>query len=563
MSALGLRDILLRRGLIEAEEVTSLVAAADEAGEALGEYLCRRKRLSEDELLDVRAEQYGLPLVSSVDPATAAEDVIRALPFQYLKQNRAFPYRDAEGRLHLALGDPSALDVVGDLRALVGGPVDPVLAPRLQILSALNRAYGEAGDGEEFEGLSLDDAEGLQDIEESVGDLLEETSDAPFIRLVNGILARAIKERASDIHIEPYQEELKVRFRLDGVLYDRYTFSRRMHAAVVSRIKILARLDIAERRLPQDGRISLALGGRKVDLRVSCLPTAYGERVVMRLLEKSSRVLGLEELGMLPDDLTLLKRLVTISHGIILITGPTGSGKTTTLYGILNHINSPDKNILTIEDPVEYQLDGIGQMQVQEKIDLTFAKGLRSIVRQDPDVILIGEIRDRETAEIAVQAALTGHLVFSTLHTNDAASAVTRLIDIGIEPFLVSSVLRAIIAQRLVRQLCPVCREPYTPDAAELADLDHRFDDPASLTFHRAVGCERCRGTGYRGRKAIMEVLTVDDAMKRLIVQTTDSNRIREAALKAGMRTLNGAGCQHILAGETTVTEIMRATRTI
>lgn len=559
-----MRRLVVEKGLVAPTEVEDLVRAAVEAGEELGAYLCRIKRITEGECLALRAERYGVPLLDTFDGGNIAQDVISLLPFQYFKQHRAAPYRDDEGTLCVALGDPSALDVAADLCAMTGEYVSATVAPKLSILAALNKAYGEAGDsGEEFDGLSLDGADGLEDIDQSVGDLLEDTSDAPFIRLVNGILARAIKECASDVHIEPYQEDLKVRFRLDGVLYDRYAFSRRLHAAVVSRIKILARLDIAERRMPQDGRISLALGGRKVDLRVSTLPTAYGERVVMRLLEKSSRVLGLEELGMLPEDLSILKRIVTLSHGIVLITGPTGSGKTTTLYGILNHINSPDKNILTIEDPVEYQLDGIGQMQVQENIGLSFAKGLRSILRQDPDVVLIGEIRDRETAEIAVQAALTGHLVFSTLHTNDAASAVTRLIDIGVEPFLVSSVLRAIVAQRLVRQLCPVCRTAYSPDRTELSDLDYPFGDQQELTFYAPTGCGECRGTGYRGRKAIMEVLTVGDSLRRLIATTSDANEIRAAAIAGGMRSLCRAGCHNILAGETDVTEILRATRTV
>ena len=397
--------------------------------------------------------------------------------------------------------------------------------------------------------------------EDAVEDLLEDSSEAPFIRLVNMILAQAVRAGASDIHIEPYRDVSRVRFRLDGVLYERHTLNKAHHAAVVSRIKVMAKLNIAEKRLPQDGRIAISLGGRQAGLRVSTLPTSFGERVVLRLLEKSERVLSLTELGLSREDLQLMHSLVGITHGIVLVTGPTGSGKTTTLYAVLQELTAPDKNILTIEDPVEYELEGVGQIQVNPKIGLTFADGLRSIVRQDPDVILIGEIRDAETAAIAVQSALTGHLVFSTLHTNDAPGAVTRLFDMGVEPFLLSSVLRGVVAQRLVRMLCPHCREAYLPDGQELekhgaARSAYRPGQP----LYRAKGCPDCLDTGYRGRMAIYEIMPVSDALKRLIVDKADANVLGACALSEAMRNLRHDGMLKVIAGLTSLTEVARVT---
>ena len=393
-------------------------------------------------------------------------------------------------------------------------------------------------------------------------DLLEDSGEAPFIRLVNMILAQAVRAGASDIHIEPYRDVSRVRFRLDGVLYERHSLSKVHHAAVVSRIKVMAKLNIAEKRLPQDGRIAISLGGRQAGLRVSTLPTSFGERVVLRLLEKNERVLSLTELGLGREDFRLMNGLVGASHGIVLVTGPTGSGKTTTLYAVLQEIASPDKNILTIEDPVEYELDGVGQMQVNPKIGLSFADGLRSVVRQDPDVILIGEIRDGETASIAVQSALTGHLVFSTLHTNDAPGAVTRLFDMGVEPFLLSSVLRGVIAQRLVRVLCPHCKEARAPGKRELASLGRAADvlEPDQPLYH-AVGCPQCMETGYRGRMAIYEIMPVSDGLKRLIVDKSDVNVLEAQAIGEGMRDLRHDGMLKVAAGLTSLTEVERVVR--
>jgi general secretion pathway protein E len=395
---------------------------------------------------------------------------------------------------------------------------------------------------------------------EDTADLLEDTSDAPIIKLVNHILSQSIKARASDIHIEPYQDSFKIRYRVDGILYDLLTPPKWIQPALISRIKVMAKLNIAEKRLPQDGRFEVKIGQQLIDVRTSTLPTTFGERVVMRLLNKTSSIFSLTEVGLSPEQLVLVDQLSTAPNGIILVTGPTGSGKTTTLYSVLSSINKPDINIITIEDPVEYQIKGISQIQVNPKIDLTFARGLRSIVRQDPDVILVGEIRDHETAEIAIQSALTGHLVFSTLHTNDSATAITRLVDIGVEPFLISSAVEAVIAQRLVRVLCEHCKEPYKPDMA-LQKLGIRPDRLGKYIFYRAAGCDQCFHTGYRGRIGIFEIMLLDPKLKALIQRTHDSFQIKEEALKLGLITLRRDGIEKVLRGITTVEEVVRVTQ--
>jgi general secretion pathway protein E len=400
----------------------------------------------------------------------------------------------------------------------------------------------------------------ISEIEET-GDLLDDAGDAPMIKLVNLMLSQAIKDRASDIHIEPYQNSVKVRYRIDGMLYNILNLPRKIQSALVSRIKIMAKLNIAERRLPQDGRIDVKIGDKSTDIRVSVIPTAFGERVVLRLLDKTGTILNLSDLGLDQGRIGVFNDLIKSPYGIVLVTGPTGSGKTTTLYAALSTINSPEINIITIEDPIEYQIDGIGQIQVNPKIDLTFATGLRSIVRQDPDVILVGEIRDKETAEIAIQSSLTGHLVFSTLHTNDAASAVTRLIDMEIEPFLISSSMIAIIAQRLVRVLCPKCRESYAPDAESIANLGIDHSELSSRTIFRKKGCPACMHTGYRGRTAIFEIMVMSEDMKRLILKTSDSNHIHDEAIRHGMKTLMQDGTRKIMEGTTTIEEVLRVTR--
>jgi general secretion pathway protein E len=440
-----------------------------------------------------------------------------------------------------------------------------VLATQDSITAAINLAYdmSRASAKDYFEEMNEATTDDLISEISETADLLDETSDAPIIRLVNLLVSGAIKDRASDIHVEPYSANLKIRYRIDGILYDILSLPRRIQSPLVSRIKIMAKLNIAEKRLPQDGRIELKIADRLVDVRVSVLPTAFGERVVLRLLDKSGNLLLLSDLGMHDERIKLLDRLIKSPYGIILVTGPTGSGKTTTLYAALSTINRPEINIITIEDPIEYQIDGVGQIQVNPKIDLTFAAGLRSIVRQDPDVILVGEIRDRETAEIAIQSSLTGHLVFSTLHTNDAASAVTRLIDMGIEPFLVTSSVVAIIAQRLVRLLCPHCKEVYVPDEETLSNLGLSMSVLSDNIFYRKKGCNLCMQTGFRGRTALFEILVVDDNIKRMVLKTSDANQINELAVKQGMITLQQDGIRKILSGVTTTEEVLRVTRSL
>lgn len=555
---------LVSSGYMTPDEVPELTEQAAEQDISLPEFLLKKGRMTESDLGRFYADFYDREFMPSIDPTWILPELVRIFTIHYLKRFKAIPLKDRDGKLYVAVSRPEALDVFNDFcLALETDDLTPVFAPADVILGGINKVFGDVEEDMEalevLDGADVDSFANFDD--DTIEDLLDDTSDAPFIKLVNMILSQAVRAGASDIHIEPYKDILRVRFRLDGVLYDKHSVDKRFHAALVSRIKIMAKLNIAERRLPQDGRIALTLGGRQVDLRVSCLPTALGERIVMRLLEKSNKILDMAELGLTDENLRRMQRLVNISHGIILVTGPTGSGKTTSLYAVLNHINSPDKNILTIEDPVEYQLNGIGQIQVNSKIGLTFASGLRSIVRQDPDVVLIGEIRDDETAEIAIQAALTGHLVFSTLHTNDAPSAVTRLIDMGVEPFLLSSVLRAVAAQRLVRRLCPDCKEAYTPTEEQLVVECGKFaDDFRGHTLYRPVGCDKCMGTGYRGRMAIYEIMELSEAAKSLVLNTADSNQIRSQAKLDGMETLTENGCAKAKLGLTTLSEVLRVT---
>ena len=418
-----------------------------------------------------------------------------------------------------------------------------------------------------IDSITLDEEEGGEvhtlDHMESERDLLDLANEAPIIKLINLVITGAVKERASDIHLEPFEREVRVRYRIDGLLYEKFTIPRSQQAAVVSRVKIMANLNIAEHRLPQDGRIKIRLSGKEIDIRVSSIPIAHGERIVMRILEKGTFLFTLKELGMDEHDHAQVDKLLTNSHGIMLVTGPTGSGKSTTLYAALQKVNSPDKNIITVEDPIEYLIPGISQVQVRPKIGLTFAAGLRSIVRQDPDIILVGEIRDHETAEMAVQASLTGHLVFATLHTNDSAGAITRLVNMGIEPFLVTSSCIAIQAQRLVRRLCPHCKEEYVPDAESIRELGAGIDpdDPRLGRVCRAVGCAECSDRGYYGRTGIFELLVMTPRIQELALSGADSNAIKREARKLKMRTLCEDGLEKIMQGHTTIEEIMRVTR--
>ena len=529
-----------------------------------------KKKVDEAALYKVLAELWDLPLQEDIKIEDVDLDIVRRFPINLARQYELLPMRRDNGSLRVAVAHPSLLGPLEDVQHYFGAPLEIILVPPSHVTDAINRVYDRATGTADA---ALDDLgqqesgpPGLDELANELNepaDLLDAgDEEAPIIRLVNTLLYQSVKERASDIHIEPYEKDVSVRYRVDGVLHEIIRAPKRFQASISSRIKVMAGLNIAEKRLPQDGRIKIKIAGRDVDIRVSTVPTTFGERIVMRLLDKSNVLMGLEQLGLNPVQQDNIEGIITKSHGIFLVTGPTGSGKSTTLYACLQRINSPDKMIITVEDPVEYQVSGVGQIQVNPKIDLTFASGLRSILRQDPDVIMVGEIRDRETAEIAIQASLTGHLVFSTLHTNDAAGAVTRLIDMGIEPFLVASSLLAVQAQRLVRVLCKHCKTPYVPSETELGELGLTTADlKPEDTFFRAAGCERCQHTGYAGRIGIYELLMVDDIIREHIMQNSDATRIKKDGVKNGMLTLRDDGVRKIRMGVTSAAEVLRITQ--
>ncbi len=487
--------------------------------------------------------------------------VIDGLSSRFIRENRIIPLELKNSVLKVMMADPGGRDVIDALRVAVAADVQVYAGDGKAIDDYISRYYGQdSGDiNKIIENIDEAAFELASEEGEDVGHLKDLASEAPIIKLVNILIARALESRASDIHIEPFDDELAVRYRIDGVLHNVETAPKKLQAAIVSRIKIMAKLNIAERRLPQDGRIRIKVSDKEIDLRVSTIPVLYGESIVMRILDKEDIVIDLDRLGFSSETLSRFHQLIGKPHGIVLVTGPTGSGKTTTLYGALDKINSPDRKIITVEDPVEYQLKGINQIQVKPRIGLNFADALRHIVRQDPDVIMIGEIRDLETAEIAVQSALTGHLVFSTLHTNDAPSAITRLMDIGVESFLLSSTIRGILAQRLVRVLCPHCQVEDTSLAG--GEETGPFEFGADVVLYRGKGCEQCAHTGYYGRSGIFELLTVDDDLRRLILRNADANELRESAKAHGMKTLFQDGSDKIRQGITTVSEVYRVTQ--
>ncbi len=556
-------QILLETTSLTPEQLDEALTIQRERGGRLGEILQHMKLISENDLYEALSRQFGLPFFADLSDIPCDLDLIKEIPINFCKKQELVPLRQENETIVVAIADPLNVTALDDLQLMFKKPVQSVLARPSAILHAINRAYDSLSATAEkmVEGLSTEEIDLLTTEFEEPQDLLDVADEAPIIRLVNSILFQAVKQRASDIHIEPFERELLVRYRIDGVLYDLVRPPKRFQSSIISRIKIMAGLNIAEKRLPQDGRIGIKIAGKDVDIRVSVVPTAHGERIVLRLLDRSQVLLKLDEIGLSGDKLATMRRLIRMSHGIILETGPTGSGKTTTLYAALSEINTTDKNIITVEDPIEYQLKGVGQIQVNPKIDLTFARGLRSILRQDPDVIMVGEIRDLETAEIAIQASLTGHLVLSTLHTNDAPTAITRLVDMGIEPFLVSSSLIAVIAQRLVRILCPACKKPYEPTDEELAEIHLSRSALPNGVLYRAVGCPRCASTGFYGRTGIYELLVMDERIQNLITRRADANAIRRAAIEKGMLTLREDGALKVLQGLTTVQEVARVTQ--
>ena len=535
----------------------------EERGGRIGEILIQQKAITETDLLRALSIQFDLEYTDSLPTEDLNTEFAEQVPIQFLKKYKMVPVITPESRF-IAAHDPLLFQPLDDLRLLLGlEGVESVLVPHSAILSFINFAYDTSSRSAEqvIQDMHEEDSDLIISEIEQIGDLLDDTSDAPVIKLVNLMLSQAVKDRASDIHIEPLQDTLKIRYRVDGVLYDMLSPPKHVQSTLTSRIKIMAQMNIAEKRLPQDGRIEIRIGNKNVDIRVSTIPTAFGERLVLRLLDKTHILLSVSDLGMPQDRLKEFNHLIRSAYGIVLVTGPTGSGKTTTLYAALSTINTTDINIITIEDPIEYQIDGIGQIQVNPKIDLTFAKGLRSIVRQDPDVILVGEVRDLETAEIAIQSALTGHLVFSTLHTNDSASAVTRLIDMGIEPFLVTSSVLSILAQRLVRIICPACKVPYTPDEESLRNVGLTPEMVQGHELYRGPGCPSCLHTGYIGRSGIFELMHLDDSLKSLILKTSDANAIKQKAVEQGMITLRQDGAKKVLDGVTTIEEVFRVTQ--
>ncbi len=545
----GLSEDIVRQALRE-QESSSL---------RLGDILKEKGATTEITLAEALATQSGMEYVAEPKVATSALHLLTTIPISYAKENLAVPLEIDGQTIRLAVVDPGNNRILNDLSVLTGCRIIPCLAEPDKLLAAINQGYEtlSGGGDSSISDIGQEDLDGSIQIE----DLLDTSDEAPIIRFVNGLLTQAYRQRASDIHIEPFETEVIVRYRVDGILYEVQRPPYRALANIISRLKIMANLDIAEKRLPQDGRFSVRIAGKQGDIRVSTLPTAFGERVVLRLLDKSAGVLNLGDIGVDSEMLPQIKAMIEKNHGIFLVTGPTGAGKTTTLYSALSAINSHEQNIITVEDPIEYQLPGVGQVQVNPKINLTFAQGLRSILRQDPDVIMVGEIRDSETAKIAVQAALTGHLVFSTLHTNDSAGALARLVDMGVEPFLAASALVGVLAQRLVRTVCPHCRISYRPEKELLAELFDGTDVPKQVTFYRGRGCSHCMQVGYLGRTGVYELLEVTDPIRHLVTSNADAATIRQQALKMGMRSLRQAGLVKVLAGQTTVEEILRVTQ--
>ena len=562
--------VLQNRFGISEDMVIAAEASAEKHGESLKKSLIKKKIVTEKLILKALELQYDIPFLDILDIKNAGSDFTDIIPIYFLKNYYIVPLlknNEQTGSIFtqtiIAVNDPvRCMQAVDDLVALLEiKKYRLVLSTKAEILSTINNFYDKKSDSAQKIVDDMEDDDNIMSEIKKTSDLLDDTSDAPIIKLVNHMISQSVKAKASDIHIEPGKESLKIRYRVDGILYDLLEPPKWIQSALITRIKVMADMDIAEKRLPQDSRIEVRIGNKDIDIRISTIPTTLGERIVLRLLDKSSSLLTLSEFDIADERLKLIRHLSSLSNGIILMTGPTGSGKTTTLYAILSEINKPDINIITVEDPVEYKLEGISQIQVNSKIGLTFGKSLRSIVRQDPDVLLIGEIRDHETASIAVQSALTGHLVLSTLHTNDSASAITRLVDIGIEPFLITSAVRAVVAQRLIRILCDDCKETYVPDDMALKTIGLTENDSVGKTFFKAKGCSKCFNTGYRGRMPIFEILVLNQSLRSLILKTSDATEIRDLAIDQNMTTLLQDGIEKIFKGMTTIEEVLRVTQ--
>jgi len=527
--------------------------------------LIQQGALTSRRVAELLATEFGMPMAPDLMNARITGDTLELVPRAIAVKHRLLPLGREGAKLRVALADPLDTDGIDALGYIVKMPIEPMVATPEDIEAAIDRFYGKDAN-------SIDDLLNDLSVTGDAGETAVTTeagiaanasntdADAPIIKLVHGIILEAIQRRASDIHIEPLEKRFRVRYRIDGVLIEVENPPKRLQLSIISRLKIMANISIAEKRIPQDGRIQIGVGGKQLDLRVSSLPTAHGESIVMRILDKEGLTLGLPELGFLSDDAATFEKLISLPDGILLVTGPTGSGKTTTLYGCLHFINKPDRKIITVEDPVEYQLNGINQVPVRHDVGMTFASALRAMLRQAPNIVMIGEIRDLETAEIAINASLTGHMVFSTLHTNDAPGAVTRLIDIGVKPFLVSTSLRAIMAQRLVRKICKHCKRPYVPDAKEVRSLNINPAQAVHATFAKGDGCGDCNSTGYRGRMGIFEIFVVNEEIQKMIYEHAGTAKLRERGRALGMRTMREDGARKVTSGLTTIDEVVSIT---
>jgi len=560
-----LGELLVEDKLITERQLLKAVEATKKTSESLQKTLVTMGYVTEKDITEVLGKQMGVSFID-LDNYDLDPELARSIPEHLAQRYKVIPVAEKENKLTLAMVDPLNVIAIDDIRLITGFDIEPVIATEDSILKAINRQFGVtdlAEVQETVKDISATDF-GPLEVEEAVEEeialdkLKELVDEAPIVRVVNLIISQAINDKASDIHIEPEAKQVRVRYRVDGVLHDVMSPPKHIQAPMVSRVKIMANMDIAERRIPQDGKIHLRHDNREFDLRVSTIPCIHGEKVVMRILDKSSVMLGLNKLGFYPDVQMAFENIVEKPYGMILVTGPTGSGKSTSLYSVLNKLNTGDRNIITVEDPCEYQLPGVNQVQVNEKAGLTFASALRSFLRQDPDIIMVGEIRDTETARIAVEAALTGHLVLSTLHTNDSSGAITRLVEMGVEPFLCASSIIGVLAQRLARGICPNCKESYTPPIESIKRFGLSAFTDTEITFYKGRGCDHCKMTGYRGRQGIFEVLTISDRVRGLILQRASTTEIRQSAMEEGMKTMQDDGLRKVLDGITSIEECLR-----
>lgn len=550
---------LLREGALNEEQVQTVRLSSKESGLSFDKILREKDFVTEEKLLEVFHKVTRFPYEKDLSKCKVPEEFMTRINSSSARSFGMVAIDYHDGIFNIATNEPLNIHAMDQLAGQLEAETETVLASRTEILSLLNRSYAQGVAEVELDGLEDEDFVTIQDMDGNE-DLLAEDK-GPIVQMVNKIIFECYRTRASDIHFQPQETHLLIRGRIDGILYDRKTIPKQFQDAVLTRLKVMSKMDIAERRLPQDGRASVSIGDSEIDIRFNSVPTNYGERIVLRLLDKTDKVYDLDDIGLDAADLTLLKKLIGFQHGIVLVTGPTGSGKTTTLYAVLSKIDNSVKNVITIEDPIEYHLGGISQIQVSTKKGLSFDKGLRALLRQDPDVMMIGEIRDGETAKIAIQAALTGHLVFSTLHTNDSASSVTRLLDIGVEPYLVASSVICVIAQRLVRVICKECKSHYEPTAEELEDIGLTLKDLPTGKIAVGMGCSFCFDTGYVGRTAIYEILTITDAVRESVLARQGASTIKEKAMKHGLKTLRSDGARKVIEGATTIEEVLRVTQ--